>query len=249
VDLAALRRSPIAAALPGEGAAQARARFGFDPRTDLDRALLAAGSERPGPPELLLVLSGRIEDEHVLAALRAQARPSERERRGRAVYGLTGGGHLLLPAPGLLVIVSDGWLERVLDRLEGRGRGALEARELATAVRAVGPGHTAWLALAVAPGSAGVLAAQVGWTELKELRSLRAALDAGQTLTLEVAARLAAPAAASALERRLREEVRRGSDLLEDVRLRVEGEELRGRLALSTRGLEKLWQGLGRGRQ
>ncbi len=243
LDLAGLRSAPVLR--PAEGGPRAAdaaiaARLGLDPRRDLDRVVLAAASpEAPARSgagaELLLLLRGRVQRERVAAAL---------GRRGELVRERVRGIEALTPRQGealsllfldggrapvaTLAVVSAGWRERLLDRLEGRGRSALAGRTLGAELRAARRGPaTIRLASRLSPALARVLAGLARWPELASVALLSGSARAHDRLELRLEAELVEGEGAAALARRL------GSlSTPAPLQLRAEGRRVAARLEL-----------------
>jgi hypothetical protein len=214
LDLAALRRAKVMAALPARSAGAARAgALGFDPTRDLDRALVAAASSR-GDLDYLVVLTGRLSREAVLAALRRRGGELlSQSQRGQTVYRDKGGRGpqlIFLKPPSedraVVTLVSPSWGDVLLDRLEGRGRSVLSGNKLlAPEIRGVSGQRSSWVVSHLAGETGRHLASRVGWPELARLVTLRGSIAADEQLRLELAARLDDPTAAQDLTRRLRD--------------------------------------------
>jgi hypothetical protein len=240
LDLAALRAAAATAGLLEGARGSAAAQLGLDPRRDLDKVLLGAGSGARGQLDFIVLLAGRIDEPRVLRAMRAQSRPlEEQRRRGWRLHAAPRGeGFLVFPRPGLLAVVSAGWLERLLDRLDGRGPALTDRSALA---RRIGPlrgrGRAAWAVCLLAPASGRLAARRLGWAELGQLAAVQASVEAAAAgVVLQGAAELRDAAAARALDARLRRLLRErqlaGELRLVDrelrLRLSVSGGELRG---------------------
>jgi hypothetical protein len=248
LDLAALRRAAATAALlKPERSGGAAVRLGFDPRRDLDTVLFGAGSGR-GQLDFVVLLAGRVEERRVLEALRKQRQPlEEQQRRRHRLYSAPRGErvYLIFPRDGLMAVVSEGWVERLLDRLEGRGPGVTARSELA---RRIGPvrGRAAWAISLLSPASGQLAARRLGWAELGQLATLQASLEADANRVLvQGAAHFRETAAARAFEQRLRGLLRE-RDLAPEVHL--DERELRLHLSVSEGAVRELWDGLRSGR-
>jgi hypothetical protein len=245
MDLAALRRAEATASLlrPRSKPEEGRAALGMDPRQDLDRAVLAAEGRRGGL-DFVVLLAGRFTESDIVSALRRREPAlSEHGLRGQRLYSAPQGERVtvLFPRRGLLVIVSDGWLEPLLDRLEDRGPRLESNRELSRAIRRVGNGHAAWAASLLSPESGRLVAERTGWSELAQLSAVRASVDAETSLQLEGAASFSEESAAQALERRLRGLGREAGGL----RVERSEREVRGRMTLGPSAVQQLWRSLG----
>lgn len=227
VDLATLKQSEALRALRAmTGERKKRSReIGFDVAWDVDRIALGAASQ-DRELELVAVLRGRIERDRVLARMGRQGLAT-RTHRGRELYQGKGGvGPLMLFAgEGVLVLVSEGWLEPVLDRLEGRGRPLVGsavnplARDVADMRRA---GRPAWVVSRLAPATGRYLASHLGPGELRELLAVQGSLEAAREVSLRLELQMDGEEAARALRARLGALVRPGTPL-ERLRLELAG--------------------------
>jgi hypothetical protein len=239
LDLAALRRSRLFASLAkGSALGQRALGVGFDPGKDLDEILLAATSRRgsPGELEFLTLFSGRF-DERTIAPKGANL--VEERRRGRLLRRVPeeGGPVLIVPRPGLLASASPGWVDPLLDRLEGRGRSVLSRSRIGAAVRSLEGKSTAWATAVLSPEAAELLATRLARPELRGARSVSAAVVAGRELSGRVTVELAGESEAGVLAARLEELLRRspGLGVLDDLDVRREASSvhLRGRIGAS----------------
>jgi len=207
LDLAALRGAAATAGLLKGARGSAAAQLGLDPRRDLDRVLLGAGSGAGGQLDFVVLLSGRIDEPSVLRAVRRRGPLGEERRRGWRLYtSPRGEGHLVFPRPGLLAVVSGAWLERLLDRLDGRGPAVTDRPALA---RRIGPerarGRAAWAVCLLAPASGRLAARRLDWPELGQLAALLASVEADASrIVVQGAAEFREVAAAQAFDTRLR---------------------------------------------
>lgn len=248
LDLEALRRSKVASAWLSVRARQPRAAGSFDPALDLDRITLAvSGESHERGPDFVVLLQGRARLDQLLALARQGRAPLEpQQRRGLTVYSDPGETVLLLaPREGLVVAVSGGWAERLLDRLEQRGLSVLENDALAPLiVHAAGPRHSAWLAGLLSPALGAWLGARTGLAELRDLVSVEGSADAGSSLSLAVTVRLRDAGSAQRLEgglRHLLEQAPAGHVAKRRVSLVQADREIRAGLSLSASELRALW--------
>lgn len=259
LDLAALRRAKVMEALPARSGSAARTNLralGFDPTRDLDRALVAAASSK-GDLDYLVVLTGRLSQEAVLAALRRRGGGLDVEsRRGQTIYrDKAGRGPQLLflgPPQGaregraVVTLVSASWCDLLLDRLQGRGRSVLLGNKLlAPEIRGFSGQRSSWVVSHLAGETGRHLASRVGWPELARLVTLRGSVAADEQLRVQLAARLDEQAAAEELSRRLRDLSARTAWGLA-FRVEQRGREVQVRVALSSEQLRQLLAALRR---
>lgn len=246
VDLATLKQSEALKALrgmTGEGRRRSGG-IGFDVAWDVDRIALGAAS-RDRELEFVAALRGRIKREEVLARMGRQGLAS-RTHRGRELYQGKGGiGPLMLFAgEGVLVLVSEGWLERVLDRLEGKGRPVVGStvNPLARDVAAMRQGRPAWIVSRLAPTTGTFLASRLGLGELRELLAVQGSLEAKREVTLRLELQMDGEEATRGLRDRLGALIRPGTPL---ERLRLElsgGRRLRLGLSLTPSEIRRLFE-------
>lgn len=172
-----------------------------------------------------------------------------RRVRGHALYTPREGDALSLlfleakAGSRVLAVVTAGWQERLLDRLQGRGRSALAGRTLGPELRASRrAAATMRLASRLSPSLAGLLARRSGWPELASVSTISGAARAGDRLELELQAGLVESAGAAALGRRIGE---LGPGLAPSAT--VEGRTVRIRLAFEREALRALLGRLGGG--
>jgi hypothetical protein len=227
------------------------ARLGLDPRRDLDGIVLAAasteGGDRERGAELLLLARGRFDRDRVVAALGRGGELVRRRVRGHALYTPRESASLSLlfleasAGTRVLAVVTAGWRERLLDRLEGRGRSALAGRTLGAELRASRQVvATMRLASRLSPALSRLLARRAGWPELASVATSTGAARAGDRLELELQAGLVESSGAAALGRRI---VELGRGLAPSAK--VEGRMVTIRAALGREALRAVLERLG----
>ena len=227
VDLATLKRSEAFKALRALTGEQEKRSggIGFDVAWDVDRIALGAASQ-DRELEFVAALRGQIKREKVLERMGRQGLAT-RTHRGRELYQGKGGvGPLMLFAgEGVLVLVSEGWLEPLLDRLAGKGRPVVgsSVNPLARDIAAMrGARRPAWVVSRLAPATGTYLASRLGLGELRELLALQGSLEAKREVSLRLELRMDGEEAARGLRDRLGALVRPGTPL-ERLRLELSG--------------------------
>lgn len=257
--MAALRVSPWAKPIiggdPGGDPAsgdEARARatkkeaLGFDDVADVDRIIYsvsAAGADVP----TLVVARGRFQPARVEDAFRARW-PGAVADRWRGVLALASGENAVaVLSPKTFVSGAPRGVRAVVDRAFGEGAAIDADPALGPTRRALCPeSQRAWPAVLIAMSVDDRLRARVGsaWPLPRELRRFGLRLDLGQTLDLQALAQLDHHDAAVAFARRVAEALgdpvlRAGlrsvglDALLADVRITIDGAQVRARLSVA----------------